>query len=101
MSENNILLKPEEVKEKLESESAWKATETSLQAEFKFANFKKAFSAMTEIAFEAELMNHHPEWSNVYSTVQITLTTHDAGGITEKDIQLARVISGICKKRSA
>jgi 4a-hydroxytetrahydrobiopterin dehydratase len=56
---------------------------------FQFANFRKAFAFMTEMAMVAEKMNHHPEWSNVYRTVEIRLTTHDAGGVTELDLTLA------------
>jgi 4a-hydroxytetrahydrobiopterin dehydratase len=59
---------------------------------FKFADFTAAFSFMAAVAIEAEKMNHHPEWSNVYATVEIALTTHDAGGLTEKDFTLAERI---------
>ena len=50
---------------------------------------------MTRIAFEADAMNHHPSWTNVYNTLEITLSTHDAGGVTEKDFKLARAIEEI------
>ena len=56
---------------------------------FKFKTFRKAFAFMTEAAMVAEKMNHHPEWSNVYNSVEVTLTTHDAGGLTELDLKLA------------
>ena len=56
---------------------------------FKFKNFRKAFAFMTEAALTAEKMNHHPEWFNVYNRVEVTLTTHDSGGITELDLKLA------------
>lgn len=59
---------------------------------FQFANFVEAFGFMTSVALEAEKMDHHPEWSNVYRTVDITLSTHDAGGLTELDIKLAEKI---------
>ncbi len=61
----------------------------AIEKTFKFANFQKAFDFMTSVAAKAEDMNHHPEWFNVYSTVQVTLATHDAGGVTELDIELA------------
>lgn len=61
----------------------------SISREFRFGNFRKAFAFMTEIAMVAERMDHHPEWSNVYNRVAVTLTTHDAGGLTELDFQLA------------
>jgi 4a-hydroxytetrahydrobiopterin dehydratase len=57
---------------------------------FSFADFRTAFGFMTEAAIEAEKLDHHPEWSNVYRTVQVRLTTHDAGGLTERDFELAR-----------
>ena len=56
---------------------------------FKFSDFKQAFSFMTSIAMKAEQINHHPEWENVYNNVIITLTTHDKGGITELDYEMA------------
>ncbi len=56
---------------------------------FTFRNFATAFGWMTSIAIVAEKMNHHPDWSNVYNRVEVTLTTHDAGGLTAKDIKLA------------
>ncbi len=57
---------------------------------FQFRNFVEAFGWMTKAALEAEKADHHPEWFNVYRTVDVTLATHDAGGVTEKDIALAR-----------
>jgi len=59
---------------------------------FVFANFVDAFGFMTKAALTAERMDHHPEWSNVYKTVNVLLTTHDAGGLTMKDIELARAM---------
>ncbi|RAI03329.1 4a-hydroxytetrahydrobiopterin dehydratase [Acuticoccus sediminis] len=58
----------------------------------KFKTFNEAFGFMTQVALTAEKMNHHPEWSNVYNRVSIRLTTHDTGGLTEKDFALAREI---------
>lgn len=59
---------------------------------FRFPDFASAFAFMTRVAMAAERMNHHPEWLNVYNQVQITLTTHDAGGLTERDIALAQAV---------
>lgn len=59
---------------------------------FVFANFVEAFGFMTKAALVAERMDHHPEWSNVYKTVNVLLTTHDAGGLTMKDVELARAM---------
>ena len=61
-----------------------------IKREYTFADFTAAFGFMTQLALIAERMNHHPEWSNVYSRVSITLITHDAGGITSNDIELAQ-----------
>jgi 4a-hydroxytetrahydrobiopterin dehydratase len=62
---------------------------------FTFRDFNAAFAFMTRSALMAEKMDHHPEWSNVYRTVEVTLSTHDAGGLTDKDIKLAEFMNGI------
>ena len=64
---------------------------------FVFANFVEAFGFMAKCALVAERMDHHPEWSNVYKTVNVLLTTHDAGGLTMKDVELARVMDAAAK----
>lgn len=77
----------------------WKEKEGSLQTELKFQNFVEAFSFMTAVALEAEKIDHHPEWSNVYNTVTIKLTTHEEGNtITELDRKLALVIEKIYQR---
>jgi len=63
----------------------------AIAREFVFADFSQAFSFMTQVALAAEKLDHHPEWSNVYNKVKVTLSTHDAGGLTEKDFSLALV----------
>ncbi|MFT6054530.1 MAG: 4a-hydroxytetrahydrobiopterin dehydratase [Roseivirga sp.] len=71
----------------------WKEENNKLVQEFKFKDFVEAFGFMTKVAIEAEKMSHHPNWSNVYNTVTIELTTHDEGNtITEKDRKLAAKI---------
>ena len=71
----------------------WTEKDNKLQKSFKFSDFTEAFGFMTKVAIEAEKMNHHPEWSNVYNSVNIQLSTHDASDIvTEKDHQLAEII---------
>lgn len=62
---------------------------------FTFADFSEAFGFMARAALEAEKMNHHPEWSNVYKRVEVTLSTHEAGGVTERDIRLAEAMDRI------
>ncbi|WP_309082737.1 4a-hydroxytetrahydrobiopterin dehydratase [Chelativorans sp.] len=61
----------------------------AIHRRFTFANFNEAFAFMTRVALAAEKLDHHPEWSNVYKTVDVTLSTHDAGGLTELDFKLA------------
>lgn len=62
----------------------------AVSKEFVFKNFNEAFAWMTRVAMQAEKLDHHPEWSNVYKTVNVTLSTHDADGLTDLDIKLAR-----------
>ena len=71
----------------------WQLADGKLCCQFKFKDFIHAFGFMSQVAIIAEKMNHHPEWLNVYNTVNIHLVTHDAGGITAKDTELARCIS--------
>lgn len=75
------------------SEDLWSVKEEKLNREFKFPNFILAFGFMTQVAILAEKADHHPEWFNVYNRVVINLTTHDAGGISKKDFELAQKIS--------
>lgn len=67
----------------------------AITKKFTFKNFNEAFGFMTRVALVAEKMDHHPEWSNVYKTVDVTLSTHDAGGLTELDIKLAEAMDKI------
>ena len=62
----------------------------AITREFVFADFNRAFAFMTQVALAAEKADHHPEWSNVYNKVRVTLSTHDAGAVTQKDLDLAR-----------
>ena len=73
--------------------NGWKFKRDALVKEFKFGSFREALSFMVRVGFEAEALNHHPEWSNVYNRVSIRLNTHDADGkVTAKDIELASKI---------
>ena len=72
---------------------SWIEENNKLRKEFVFADFTEAFGFMTKVAIEAEKMNHHPWWANVYNKIEIELTTHDAGNtVTEKDRKLAQKI---------
>jgi 4a-hydroxytetrahydrobiopterin dehydratase len=71
----------------------WSLLEGKLHFERRFSDFKEAFAFMTRVALAAEAANHHPEWFNVYATVRIDLTTHDAGGVSQRDLDLARTIN--------
>ena len=74
----------------------WQHTDNRLYRKFQFANFSEAFAFMTRVALEAEKMNHHPLWTNVWNSVEIWLSTHDAGDVvTEKDQELARRIDAL------
>ena len=68
----------------------WTGGDDFITKIFKFDDFAQAFGFMSQIAIVAEAMNHHPEWYNVYNRVDVTLTTHEAGGVTDKDIDLAK-----------
>ena len=77
--------------------TSWKLIDNQLVREFKFKDFIEAFGFMTKVALLAQQANHHPEWSNVYNKVKICLTTHDADGITQNDIDLALAIEELEK----
>jgi len=74
----------------------WQKTNNTLYKKFEFTNFSQAFAFMTRVAIEAEKLNHHPLWTNVYNKVEIWLSTHDAGNtVTELDYELALAIDGL------
>lgn len=84
-------LTPQQLDNALAGLAGWQRVEgrDAITKTYRFKDFKHAFAFMTRSALKAEQMDHHPEWFNVYSTVQVTLATHDAGGVTDKDIALA------------
>lgn len=92
------LLKPDELKAAVSSLEGWSISNDKLHREFQFKSFVEAFGFMSSVALIAQTMGHHPEWSNVYNRVTIDLTTHDAGGITDLDVELARQANQLAMK---
>ena len=84
-----------EIIEELKKLEGWNVKDNKLHKEFQFDSFNQAFGFMTRAAMEIEKMNHHPEWFNVYNRITIDLTTHDAGGITNNDLNLARILNSL------
>ena len=90
-----IKLSESSIEEKLKNLPGWSLKNEKLYKEFQFNDFNQAFGFMTRAAMEIEKMNHHPEWFNVYNRITVDLTTHDAGGITNNDINLARILNSL------
>ena len=90
-------LSDEDVQAALADLTGWELEEgrSAITRQFTFKDFNETFGFMTQVALQAERMDHHPEWVNIYNRVEITLSTHDAGGLSERDIQLARFINGM------
>ena len=81
--------------------AAWKIAGGKLHREYRFPDFIEAWGFMSSAALVIQQMDHHPEWSNVYGTVVVELVTHDAGGITARDVELARRMEAIATRRTA
>lgn len=81
--------------------TAWELQGHSLQKTFRFKDFRTAFAFMTRIAEAAETLNHHPEWRNIYNQVQVVLSTHDVGGITRLDFDLAEAMEAAAVEHAA
>jgi 4a-hydroxytetrahydrobiopterin dehydratase len=96
ITEDNFMetLNPNEVAQSL---NGWTGGDDFITKVFRFENFAEAFGWMTQIAIIADKMDHHPEWFNVYNRVDVTLTTHDAGGVTNKDRILAEAMENAAK----
>jgi 4a-hydroxytetrahydrobiopterin dehydratase len=90
-------LSEKEIELELSKLDKWKVVDGKISKIFEFGNFVQAFGFMTRVAMEAEKMNHHPEWFNVYNRVKIDLVTHDVNGISNYDIKLANVVDKIAK----
>ncbi len=88
-------LSSEQISEELKNLPGWSVKEEKLHKDFEFGDFNEAFGFMARAAMHIEKMNHHPEWFNVYNKLTVDLTTHDAGGITENDINLAKILNSL------
>ena len=88
-------LSDEQIRKELGNLPGWSVVNGKLHKEFTFKDFIEAFGFMTTAALHIEKMNHHPEWFNVYNKIKIDLVTHDAGGITQNDINLARTLNSL------
>ncbi len=88
-------MKKLEIKDALAGLPGWHAVDgrEAIAREFRFKDFNAAFAFMTRVALLAEKMDHHPEWFNVYNKVDVTLATHDAGGVTQNDIDMAKAMN--------
>ena len=88
-------LSQEDIDQELKNLPGWSVVNEKLHKEFQFESFNQAFGFMTRAAMEIEKMNHHPEWFNVYNKITVELTTHDAGGITKNDVNLAKILNSL------
>ena len=91
-------LSEQEIEREVNKLRGWKVANGKLNQKFEFKNFVQAFGFMTKVAMEAEKLNHHPEWFNVYNKVTIDLVTHDVNGISNYDVKLARIINRLYDK---
>jgi len=90
-------LTDDQIKKEIMSLSGWSVVNGKLHKDFVFQDFIEAFGFMSKAAIHIEKMNHHPEWFNVYNKIKVDLVTHDAGGITQNDINLARTLNSLAK----
>jgi len=90
-----IRLPHQDIKDELKNLPGWSIVNEKLHKEFQFDSFNQAFGFMTRAAMEIEKMNHHPEWFNVYNRIIVELTTHDVGGITKNDVNLAKILDSL------
>ena len=93
-----VKLSPAEVQTALANLPGWSLSDGKLHREYRFNDFTLAFGFMAASATAIERMNHHPEWSNVCGTVIVDLTTHDAGGVTKKDVDLAALLEKVAQR---
>jgi 4a-hydroxytetrahydrobiopterin dehydratase len=93
-----VKLSSEDVSARIASLPDWKLASDKLHREYKFADFTHAFAFMAAVATVAEKMDHHPDWQNVYNRVTVDLSTHDAGGITVLDFELATAMENMASR---
>ena len=89
------LLSEKEIFDFLQNQTEWKLNNNKLERDFTFKSFVAAFGFMSQVALEAEKLNHHPQWTNVYNKVNVVLSTHDLNGISHLDLKLAQKINKI------
>lgn len=92
-------LAEKDIRKALELLPGWEYRDNSITTTFEFKDFREAFTVMTRIAFECEAQGHHPDWTNVYNQLEIRLNTHDAGGVTKKDFELAGTIESLISEQ--
>ena len=92
-----IKLTEEQIQKELANLQGWSVVNGKLHKDFVFVDFIEAFGFMSKAAIHIEKMNHHPEWFNVYNKIKVELVTHDAGGITQNDVNLARTLNSLAK----
>ncbi|OLC33951.1 MAG: 4a-hydroxytetrahydrobiopterin dehydratase [Thaumarchaeota archaeon 13_1_40CM_4_38_7] len=90
-------LSDEQIRKELSDIPGWNVMNGKLHKDFVFKDFIDAFGFMSRAAIHIEKMNHHPEWFNVYNKIKVDLVTHDAGGITQNDINLAKILNSLAK----
>ncbi len=95
---NQTVIEGDALRDALATLEGWSLEAGKLHKVFEFGDFSEAFAWMTRVALLAEQLNHHPEWSNVWNRVAVNLTSHDTGGITNRDIKLARQMDGLIRK---
>jgi len=88
-------LSPDTIENELKSLDGWSVVNGKLHKDFQFDDFNQAFGFMARASMHIEKMNHHPEWFNVYNKLSVDLMTHDAGGITQNDINLAKILNSL------
>ncbi len=88
-------LSPDTIENELKSLDGWSVVNSKLHKDFQFDDFNQAFGFMARASMHIEKMNHHPEWFNVYNKLSVDLMTHDAGGITQNDVNLAKILNSL------